>query len=333
MTKTRWIGIIIFVLLMMTQLSAFADNGLVEVEVGINDSKVYFNNKEFNNDELRYPFIKCDDVIYFPLAWNTLNAIGLQPIVKEDVNEIVLANIDSDQKPALAERSSKSSTGTKKAEIKNTTIRLENEVIDTGDFKILKYNNIVYLPLTWDVLNQLDIYYSADGAGDMHISSLSKKALEQSVNKANDAYVSKLVKFVRGVNHSLSEKEAERYVNSILKESDAYGIDETWIFAMVWQESKFDSDCEYKGAVGIMQILVSTGKNFGLSKQDLKSPEKSIKVGVQYIKSGLKRFGSMEKAILAYNQGSGAVASGKYKTWYLEDVQEKRAKLLKILDN
>lgn len=332
MTKTRWIGIIIFVLLMMTQMSAYADSGLVEVEVGIHDSKVYFNNKEFNNDELNYPFIKYDDVIYFPLAWNTLNAIGFQPIVKEDVNEIMLTIIDSNEKPALSERSTKSSTGTKKAEVKNTVIKLENEVIDTEGYKILKYNHIVYLPLTWNVLNQLDIYYSADGAGDMHISSLSKKALEQSVNKANDAYVDKLVKFVRSVNRSLSEKEAERYVNSILKESRTYGIDETWIFAMVWQESKFDSDCEYKNAVGIMQILVSTGKNFGLSKQDLKTPEKSIKVGVQYVKSGLKRFGSMEKAVLAYNQGSGAVASGNYKTWYLEEIQEKRAKLLKLLD-
>lgn len=331
MTKTRWMGIIVFILIMMTQMSAFADSGLVEVEVGIHDSKVYFDNKEFNNDELNFPFIRYNDVIYFPLAWNTLNAIGLQPIVKEDVNEIVLTPIDKSKGVALKE-TSKSSTGTKKAEIKNTKIKLDNEVIDTGNYKILKYNNIVYLPLTWDVLDQLNIYYSADGVGDMHISSLSKKALEQSVNKANDAYVDKLVKFVKGVNHSLSTKEAKRYVNSILKESETYGIDETWIFAMVWQESKFTSDCEYKGAVGIMQILVSTGKNFGLTKQDLLTPEKSIKVGVQYVKSGLNRFGSIEKAILSYNQGSGAVASGNYKTWYLDEIKEKRAALLKKLD-
>jgi hypothetical protein len=40
----------------------------------------------------------------------------------------------------------------------------------------------------------------------------------------------------------------------------------------------------------------------------------------------------MEKAILSYNQGSGAVASGNYKTWYLDEIKEKRAALLKKLD-
>ena len=330
MTKTRLMAIIVFVLLMMSQRSAFADSGLVEVS--IDDSTVYFDNKAFSNDELEFSFIKYDNVIYFPLAWNTLQVIGLQPNVKEDVNEIVLTAIEKEKSAALNQRASKSSTGNKKAEIKDTKIKLNDEVINTGDYPVLKYNNILYLPLTWDVLNQLELYYSADGTGDMHISSLSKEALEQSVNKANDAYVDKLVKFVKGVNRSLSDKEAERYVNAILKESSAYKIDETWIFAMAWQESKFTSNCEYKGAVGIMQILVSTGKNFGLTKQDLLTPEKSIKASVQYVKSGLNRFGSIEKAILAYNQGSGNVARGTYKTWYLDDVKEKREALLKKIN-
>lgn len=330
MTKTRLMAIIVFVLLMMSQRSAFADSGLVEVS--IDDSTVHFDNKAFSNDELEFSFIKYDNVIYFPLAWNTLQVIGLQPNVKEDVNEIVLTAIEKEKGAALNQRASKSSTGTKKAEIKDTKIKLNDEVINTGDYPVLKYNNILYLPLTWDVLNQLELYYSADGTGDMHISSLSKEALEQSVNKANDTYVDKLVKFVKGVNRSLSDKEAERYVNAILKESSAYKIDETWIFAMAWQESKFTSNCEYKGAVGIMQILVSTGKNFGLTKQDLLTPEKSIKASVQYVKSGLNRFGSIEKAILAYNQGSGNVARGTYKTWYLDDVKEKREILLKKIN-
>ena len=330
MTKTRLMAIIVFVLLMMSQRSAFADSGLVEVS--IDDSTVYFDNKAFSNDELEFSFIKYDNVIYFPLAWNTLQVIGLQPNVKEDVNEIVLTAIEKEKSAALNQRASKSSTGNKKAEIKDTKIKLNDEVINTGDYPVLKYNNILYLPLTWDVLNQLELYYSADGTGDMHISSLSKEALEQSVNKANDAYVDKLVKFVKGVNRSLSDKEAERYVNAILKESSAYKIDETWIFAMAWQESKFTSNCEYKGAVGIMQILVSTGKNFGLTKQDLLTPEKSIKASVQYVKSGLNRFGSIEKAILAYNQGSGNVARGTYKTWYLDDVKEKREAILKKIN-
>ncbi len=329
MTKTRWTAVIVLLILMMTHRSAYADSGLVQVEVSVNDSTIYFDDKAFHNDELEFPFIQYNKVIYFPLACNTLKPIGLQLDVKEDVNEIALTKIERDKSVTLTQRDLKSSLIKKKAELKNAKILLDGSALNLGNHKILKYNKALYVPLTLDVLNQLGLYYSTDGVGDMHISSLSKKALEQSVNNANDAYQNKLIKFVRGVNRSLSEKEAERYVNAILKESRANKIDETWIFAMVWKESTFRSNCEYKGAVGIMQILVSTGKKFGLTKQDLLTPEKSIKVGVQYVKNGLNKFGSIEKGILAYNQGSGAVASGKYKTGYLDDIKEKREILLK----
>lgn len=327
MTKTRLTIILVFVFMMLSQVAIFADSGLVEVEVGINDSKVYFNNKALNNDELAFPFLRYNDVIYFPLAWNSLKAIGFQPITTN--GEINLVPLDQQAAPTLDEKEGKASSGTKKAELKEINIKINNEALQNGSYQTLKFNNVVYMPLTWEVLNQLGLYYSADDQGDMHISSLSKKALDESINKANDAYVDKLVKFVKGVNRSLSDKEAQKYVDAILKESSTYGIDETWIFAMVWQESKFNATCEYKGAVGIMQILVSTGKNFGLSKQDLLVAEKSIKAGVQYVKSGYDRFGSIEKAILAYNQGSYRVEKGNYSTWYLDEIKEKREALIK----
>lgn len=332
MTKTRLTIILVFVLMMLSQLVSFADSGLVEVEVGINDSKVYFNNKALNNDELAFPFIRYNDVIYFPLAWNSLKAIGYQPITKEGSTDLNLVPLELTSNQTFEEKAGKPVSGTKKAEIKKVEISINNESLKNGEYPTLKFNNVLYMPLTWDVLNQLGLYYSADDLGDMHISSLSKKALDESITKANDAYVGKLVKFVKGVNRSLPDSEAERYVNAILKESATYGIDETWIFAMVWQESRFNATCEYKGAVGIMQILVSTGKNFGLSKQDLLVPEKSIRAGVQYVKSGFDRFGSIEKAIIAYNQGSYRVEKGNYSTWYLDEIKEKREALLKKLD-
>lgn len=327
MTKTRMIAIMIAIMMLLSQVVVFADSGLVEVEVGVNDSKVFLNNHAMGNDELAFPFIKYNDIIYYPLAWNSMKAIGLKPNYEGD--SITLLPMEAETKVSLDEKPT--ALGPKKAEIKSVNIKVGNEPLATGEYPVLKYNNMLYLPLTWDVLNQLGLFYSADDQGDFHFSSLSKKALEQSVSSANDAYVAKLVKFVRSINRSLAENDAQRYVKTILKECDTYGVDETWIISMIWQESKFNATCEYKGAVGIMQILVSTGKNFGLNKQDLLTPEKSIKAGVQYVKNGYDRFGSFEKAVLAYNQGSYRVEKGNYSTWYLDDVKEKRAVLLKKL--
>ncbi len=325
MTKTRMIAIMVAIMMLLSQVVVFADSGLVEVEVGVNDSKVFFNNHVMGNDELAFPFIKYNDIIYYPLAWNSMKSIGFKPVYEGD--SITLLPIGDDAKLNLDEKPT--AVGQKKAEVKSVRVKIGSEALASGEYPILKYNNMLYLPLTWNVLNQLGLFYSSDDQGDLHISSFSKKALDQSVNKANEAYVAKLVKFVRSVNHSLSEGDAQKYVKTILKECDTYDVDETWIISMIWQESKFNATCEYKGAVGIMQILVSTGKNFGLTKQDLLTPEKSIKAGVQYIKSGYDRFGSFEKAVLAYNQGSYRVEKGNYSTWYLDDIKEKRAILLK----
>lgn len=330
MTKTRMIAITMILVMWLSQVAVFADNGLVEVEVGIHDKTVYFNNHAMENDELKFPFIRHNDVIYLPLAWNTLKAIGLQPLYKEDVNELLLLPTDPSAKPSFEGKNAAGSK-TAKAEVKSLNVKLGEEKINTGNYPILKYSNVLYMPLTWDVLSQLGLFYSSDDLGDMHFSTMSKQALSESITSANSAYVDKLVKFVRGVNRSLSEAEASKIVNTVLKECATYGVDETWIMAMIWQESKFNANCEYAGAVGIMQILVSTGKNFGLSKQDLYNPEKSIKAGVLYVKSGLDRFGSIDKAVLAYNQGSYRVEKGTYSSWYLNEVKEKREALLKKL--
>lgn len=81
--------------------------------------------------------------------------------------------------------------------------------------------------------------------------------------------------------------------------------------AVAFHESRFDStQVSWAGAAGIMQLMPRTAANFGLSRANIKNPEKNIEAGVQYIKSLNMSFRKIEnkeeriKFILAaYNSG------------------------------
>ena len=66
----------------------------------------------------------------------------------------------------------------------------------------------------------------------------------------------------------------------------------------------------------MMQIMGSTGKAYGLSKSDLLDVEKNIKFGTEYISRHIATFGTVEKALVAYNQGGAAVTRGTTSSRY-----------------
>ena len=61
---------------------------------------------------------------------------------------------------------------------------------------------------------------------------------------------------------------------------------------------------DYRGAVGIFQLMPSTARRMGLNPYSL---DDNIKGGIMYYKSMYKMFGSMELALAAYNAGPGNV--------------------------
>jgi len=65
-----------------------------------------------------------------------------------------------------------------------------------------------------------------------------------------------------------------------------------------------------KGALGLMQLIPTTARRFGVS--DTFAPEQNIEGGVRYLKYLMKLYNGDERlALAAYNAGEGAVA--KYK--------------------
>lgn len=88
-----------------------------------------------------------------------------------------------------------------------------------------------------------------------------------------------------------------------------HGVDPELVHAVVEAESNYRVDARSGvGARGLMQVMPSTAKDFGI--KNLYDPQNNLEAGVQYLKFLLARF-DLKRAIAAYNAGPAAVR--KYK--------------------
>lgn len=87
----------------------------------------------------------------------------------------------------------------------------------------------------------------------------------------------------------------------------AQGVDPRFIHAVIWQESKYETEARsHAGAQGLMQLMPATAKRFGCD--DPNDPVENISAGTKYLSWLLKRFsGNVELALAGYNAGEGAV--------------------------
>ncbi len=87
----------------------------------------------------------------------------------------------------------------------------------------------------------------------------------------------------------------------------SYGVDPRLIHAVIRAESGYNERAvSNKGAVGLMQIIPSTGEMLGV--KNLHDPVENIFGGTRYLSQLLKMFnGNMELALAGYNAGENAV--------------------------
>ncbi len=104
------------------------------------------------------------------------------------------------------------------------------------------------------------------------------------------------------------------------KYSKEYSVPSELIFAVIKAESDFDSDAvSSRGAVGLMQMMPATYEWLSGKLGDppysqmLYDPETNIKYGTYYLQYLYSKFGSWERALIAYNWGEGNLAE------FLED--------------
>lgn len=94
----------------------------------------------------------------------------------------------------------------------------------------------------------------------------------------------------------------------IIKQAEQYGIDPSIILAMAWKESTYY--CKAVGdngnSFGLLQIQPRwhSARMERLGCTDLFDPYQNVVVGIDYLAENLRRYGSIEAALTAYNAGS-----------------------------
>ncbi len=109
-----------------------------------------------------------------------------------------------------------------------------------------------------------------------------------------------------------------------------HGVDPRLVHALIQVESAYHSKAiSPKGARGLMQIMPSTGQQYGAL--DLLDPKVNVEAGVRHLKMLLGRYSDLPLALAAYNAGEGAVERFKGIPPFRE-TQNYVARILRILN-
>ena len=102
----------------------------------------------------------------------------------------------------------------------------------------------------------------------------------------------------------LKDGEANYYAALIYVYSNKNGLDPFLVYSIIHTESHFvPYAVSRKGARGLMQVMPSWSKGFGISPDDLFDPVVNICVGTSILRDDLKRLRNLRKALAVYNSG------------------------------
>jgi soluble lytic murein transglycosylase len=106
-----------------------------------------------------------------------------------------------------------------------------------------------------------------------------------------------------------------RYSEYVRVHAREHGLDPALMAAVIYQESKFQSDAESSsGAIGLMQLTPSTAHGIAVRTggdafrtSDLYDPELNIRYGAWYLHNLFAKYHSERLVLAAYNAGQGNV--------------------------
>jgi len=107
------------------------------------------------------------------------------------------------------------------------------------------------------------------------------------------------------------DKEQLQQAEKVAKRAIAIGVDPALAVATAYQESRLrpNTPDSEKGAIGLMQVLIPTGKAYGYSEADLRDPEKNLDAGLKNLKEALAYTNNNPKlAAVYYHSGPDAIA-------------------------
>jgi membrane-bound lytic murein transglycosylase MltF len=149
----------------------------------------------------------------------------------------------------------------------------------------------------------LDGYLAGHGAGQLFGNQILRRYLKDA-------------KYVKDAAAEAEVRKFEQVVAFFHKYGDQYRIDPLLMAAQGYQESRLDQSKRSRaGAIGVMQVLPSTGKALGVG--DIRLTEPNVHAGIKYIRTMIDRYYANEPmdemnktlfAFAAYNAGPTRIA-------------------------
>jgi soluble lytic murein transglycosylase-like protein len=110
----------------------------------------------------------------------------------------------------------------------------------------------------------------------------------------------------------LGDGDRRRIARTLVRESEANGIDPLLVLALIQIESRFDpAALSERGARGLMQLreptLLREVEHAGLDWESAADPAVNVQAGIRYLRRLLDAFGGEEVALMAYNAGPNRI--------------------------
>ena len=321
-------------------ISIFADE---DVRGNFFSKNVIINGEKIVNYNLQYSLFIFRDTLYIPLTPEMCEIYGVSAkmdweshtlkLLKGDVTR---KNISSDwmknnhqaisvkvipKAKVVAYAPGAASDIYNTVEIEPPELTVEK--MDLKGMPLLSKGDFVYIPLrafadteifNWDI--HFDAYYG------VCVSTQSNIPAKTYYDEKEAAENKGLVGYMRNYNSSIKPSYGQELLFYFKRAGEVYNVDPKLLIAIAHKESTFNAKSVSKsGAVGLMQVMPSTGARYGLTTEQLKDAKTSIDFGAMYISERITAYnGNWVNALSAYNQGSGSVNRGTHSTGYANSV-------------
>ena len=127
-------------------------------------------------------------------------------------------------------------------------------------------------------------------------------------------------------------RSPQDWQNEIIRVAQQQGVPPAIALGVAETESSFNPEARSgAGAIGMFQLMPGTAKDLGVDPND---PEKNILGGILKLKQLYQKYGTWDRAYMAYNAGEGAVDSGRAQTFpetqsYVQKVEQAASRFLK----
>lgn len=160
--------------------------------------------------------------------------------------------------------------------------------------------------------------YATNGSNTegSEVVEVALSAANESTPKAFDQEIVRQIFDRLSMRHTaLPERERIALVQTILREARAQNLAPSLVVAVIEVESAgYHLAVSQVGAMGLMQILPSTGKELAAQlniewkgPDTLFDPTINVKLGTAYLRQLADRYGSVDIALAAYNWGPGRI--------------------------